>query len=476
MNVSGRGDIEDGVTTRVFDFRRQPTSVTESRRGSSDFHLRRSAGLKGSALAAVVAVPVAGAWETPGGWLLAALVALLLLGVAAVRGPRMKWGWLALVAGGVGMGMPRGAWGIVGPPLFVATVMCLILWHVNRRDRRTGAGRSETRSWAPTARVMAGFSGERHVGRFLASELPQDYALINGLKLARGSGDIDHLVVGPSGVFLLETKTLAGRVVCAPDGTWHRTRTGQDGAPYAAYIGDPVTQVQRNIFAVRRALRKQVPDLLAGTPLWIEGLVVFPHPKTELEAENSRVPAVLLNDTAVRICAHSPPRRLRPNEVDAIVAALLLEAQQGRALATRQAAQALVELAVLLPVVLILIFGTLGVSRYVQTQAAVVAVAHEAARAGALASSPAGAIDRMRTRTAQVAPGVGLDTRALVLSWDVTRFDDNPGQVQVSITYVVAFGDLPMLGGMFPTVVRGEHVEWVDPFRSGVGLRPGGGH
>jgi hypothetical protein len=82
----------------------------------------------------------------------------------------------------------------------------------------------------------------------------------------------------------------------------------------------------------------------------------------------------------------------------------------------------------------------------------------------------------MRLRTVQAAPGLGLDARALVLEWDLTRFGDNPGQVQVLLTYPVAFGDLPIVGGLFPTLVRAEHVEWVDPFRSGVGPQPGGGH
>jgi hypothetical protein len=211
-------------------------------------------------------------------------------------------------------------------------------------------------------------------------------------------------------------------------------------------------------------------------PLWIEGLVVFPHPGTELDAQNSRVPAVLVDDTAARICTHTPRRRLRPDEVEAIVVALLLEAQQRRAQPNAQAAQALVELAVLLPVVLVLVFGTLGISRYVQTQAAVVAVAHEAARAGALAGSPADAVDRMQHRTADVAPGLGLDAHALVLTCDLTRFGNNPGQVQATVTYAVFFGDLPLVGGLLPVMVQAEHVEWVDPFRSGISSQSAGGH
>ena len=55
-------------------------------------------------------------------------------------------------------------------------------------------------------------------------------------------------------------KTMAGRIVCASDGTWRRTRVGRAGTHYAAYIGDPASQAQRNIFAVRECLRRHLPE------------------------------------------------------------------------------------------------------------------------------------------------------------------------------------------------------------------------
>ena len=198
-----------------------------------------------------------------------------------------------------------------------------------------------------------GLSGERHVGQVLARELPQEYVLINGLKLPRGAGDIDHLVVGPSGVFLLETKTMAGRIVCEPDGRWRRTKVGRAGTPYAAYIGDPAAQVQRNIFAVRDCLRTELPGLFRRPPLWIEGLVVFPHPRTELDAEHSRVPAMRLDQATSHICLHVPQRPLQPHEVEEVVDILLVEGQERlrRAVQRVQSAQALVEVALVLPIV-----------------------------------------------------------------------------------------------------------------------------
>jgi hypothetical protein len=434
-------------------------------------------------LTAVVAVPVAGAAEAPAGWLAAVLSAVLILSLAAIAGQRIRWGWLTLLFAAAGIGLPRGSWGtvgswgIVGPPLFVATLLSVILWLTQRDDQPHGAKSREQASRQRAAQKLAGLTGERQVARLLADELPQDFALINGLQLPGAAGDIDHLVLGPTGVFLLETKTMAGRVVCTADGTWHRTRLGRDGTTYDAYIGDPAAQVQRNIFVLRRTLRRCLPDFVHRTPLWIEGLVVFPHPKTELETDGSRVPAVLLSGVCIRICEHVPRRRLQPQEVDTLVGALLAEAQPRRLAPVRRTAQALVELALVLPVVLVLVFGTIGISRYVQTSVAVIAVAHEAARAGALASSPAEAVDRMRERAASVAPGLGLTPESVKLSWDVARFGSSPGEVEAIVEYPLDFADVPIVGGLLPTAVHATHVEWVDPFRSGslAGGRDGAG-
>jgi hypothetical protein len=352
----------------------------------------------------------------------------------------------------------------------VASGLCLVLWLANRNPAAETLRRQRSRDAAAReAQLAQGFSGERLVGTLLAQTLPESYALINGLKLARGAGDIDHLVVGPTGVFLLETKTMAGHIVCGPDGSWSRIKLGRAGTPYAAFVGDPATQAQRNIMALRATLRQRLPQLFTGRSLWIDGLLVFPHPDTHLEAEHSRVPAMRLENVSDYICGHAPRRPLPPLEVEAIVAALLAEAGwRGERMA--QSAQALVELALGLPLVLALLFGTVALSRIVQAQTAVVAVAHEAARAGALADTPSAALQRMRQRADEVAPGLGLEARSLVLECDVSQFARRDGRVVAVARHSVDLGSLPFGNWLPEPSVRAEHVEWVDPFRAGISL------
>ena len=244
---------------------------------------------------------------------------------------------------------------------------------------------------------------------------------------------------------------MAGHIVCGPDGNWRRTRTGRAGTTYPAYIGDPSAQVQRNIFALRHLLRRRLPDLFLRTPLWIEGLVVFAHSGTQLDAARSKVPAVVLEEMTERIRTHRPRRPLAPSEVDDIVAALLDErqaAEGARADATECAGAG---------------GGCPGVAAGSWSAArhhcrkshspgptAVIAVAHEAARAAALGNSPTDAMARMHERAALVAPGMGLEPRNLVLGWDVSHFTADPAEVIATVDYPVDLSDLPLIGGLPP--------------------------
>ena len=58
-------------------------------------------------------------------------------------------------------------------------------------------------------RVGAG--GEEEVGRRLA-RLPKGWRVIHSVPVGEGDSDIDHVVIGPAGVFTLNTKRLNGRV------------------------------------------------------------------------------------------------------------------------------------------------------------------------------------------------------------------------------------------------------------------------
>lgn len=136
----------------------------------------------------------------------------------------------------------------------------------------------------------------------------------------------------------------------------------------------------------------------------------------------------------------------------------------------RQTGQALVELALVAPLLLFLGFGVLAVGRIAQAHMAVSAVADEAALAAAGANSADAAAAAGIRRGQQVASGYDLTVGALGLSVDARDFSRG-GQVRATARYTVSLQDLPLLSWAKIPIVS-THVAPIDAYRSDW---PGGG-
>jgi hypothetical protein len=130
--------------------------------------------------------------------------------------------------------------------------------------------------------------------------------------------------------------------------------------------------------------------------------------------------------------------------------------------------QALVETAIALPVMLLVVFGVLGVARLNNTLTAVTATAREAARAAVLAPDADAAWDWGTSRGQQVAAEYGLDTSSEVfmLDVDVSSFEWW-GEVRASASYVVTLADIPLIRWAAISIpLHRSHAEVLDPYRS----------
>ncbi|MGW4699469.1 nuclease-related domain-containing protein [Streptomyces sp. NPDC004285] len=76
-----------------------------------------------------------------------------------------------------------------------------------------------------------GLEGERRVGRELKRLAPLGWRVLHGIE-KRNGGDIDHLLIGPGGVFSINTKTHRGASVWVGD-TMAKVNGGKPH-PYAA--------------------------------------------------------------------------------------------------------------------------------------------------------------------------------------------------------------------------------------------------
>ncbi len=74
----------------------------------------------------------------------------------------------------------------------------------------------ETRAW------QRGAAGERHVARLLEPLVQQGWGVNHDLRVPGSKANIDHVVVGPPGVFVIDAKHYRGRLRLSGDGLlWH---------------------------------------------------------------------------------------------------------------------------------------------------------------------------------------------------------------------------------------------------------------
>jgi Flp pilus assembly protein TadG len=137
---------------------------------------------------------------------------------------------------------------------------------------------------------------------------------------------------------------------------------------------------------------------------------------------------------------------------------------------TEERGQGVVEAAIILPVLLLLVFGLLGVERVLHAETGVQAVAHDAARTAALANSAAEAAQRGAAAGLATAGMYRLDPADLGLTVDAQDFQRG-GRVASRAQYVVRFSDLPLLGWL-AIPVGSTNVQPVDRYRAFPGGKP----
>jgi TadE-like protein len=130
----------------------------------------------------------------------------------------------------------------------------------------------------------------------------------------------------------------------------------------------------------------------------------------------------------------------------------------------RQLGQALVEVALVVPLLLLVGFGVVGVGRVVHARMGVAAVAREAARAGALADTGAEAVTRATVRGQEVATGYRLENGSFRLAVDPGTFSRGD-RVRAVALYEVALDDLPLLGWA-RVRIESAHEERIELYRS----------
>jgi hypothetical protein len=173
--------------------------------------------------------------------------------------------------------------------------------------------------------VRTGRLGERLVNDLLGG-LSDEYWLVNDVTLGLAHGNIDHVLIGPCGVVVIETKRLAGSIRCWGD-DW-----SVDGYRRKS-IG---RQVNSGACAVRYFLTERHPELAASALRWVESIIVFTHPLCRVETSDARATVVRYSQLYQAVLELSRKHRLAGPT--AALLAQTLSTSQGRDDAVRRGA------------------------------------------------------------------------------------------------------------------------------------------
>jgi len=151
-----------------------------------------------------------------------------------------------------------------------------------------------------------GWEGEKQLAKLLSSKLSDDYILINDLYLH--NGDIDHIVLGPSGIFVLETKNWNGDITCNGD-EWQRVGKRN-------FKGSPSRQVKRNAAKIKHIIDSSQAFRSLG--VWVEGIVVFTNNHATLHLNNPTVFILKLPQLPNYITTHGSSNNYSGQQIEAI--------------------------------------------------------------------------------------------------------------------------------------------------------------
>jgi hypothetical protein len=148
--------------------------------------------------------------------------------------------------------------------------------------------------WMEASSTRKGLEGEQRVASEL-SYLNDDFLLLNDVMLPGGKGNIDHILVGPTGVFVFETKNYSGKYVCYGD------RWFFQGVRQKYDVSSVSIQAKNNATTLSGLLHS------SGFTVDVNPVIVFTHPSVQLWLHHPTVP-VLKSGAVCNFLLNQQPR------------------------------------------------------------------------------------------------------------------------------------------------------------------------
>lgn len=140
--------------------------------------------------------------------------------------------------------------------------------------------------------LKSGLVGENKA-KSIFEKLSDDYYVLNDLSIeVEGkTSQIDNIVVGSNGIFVIETKNVNGHIVGDSNSnnvTQHKV--GQKGGEYSRTMYNPIKQVGTQVYRVSELLKK------SNVNIWVQGAVFFTNNQCEVELQSNRIPVFSIRE------------------------------------------------------------------------------------------------------------------------------------------------------------------------------------
>ncbi len=126
--------------------------------------------------------------------------------------------------------------------------------------------------------LAAGIRGEKAALNIL-KELDSEHWVVTDKKITHKgkSAELDFVVIGPTGVCIIECKHLAGTIDADPKAKyWLQTKVSQGGVERTKKFYSPVKQVGTHLYRLKQFLKEK------GVSVHLDSAVFFPNPETQL--------------------------------------------------------------------------------------------------------------------------------------------------------------------------------------------------
>jgi len=159
-----------------------------------------------------------------------------------------------------------------------------------------------------------GRDGEDAVVEVLRSALDRRWTILRNVQLPDRKGDLDVVLVGPGGVWVLEVKTLGGTLRVRERALWERRGAGPH---WSAMEENPSKQAQRNALRLRDFLQREAVDVR-----FVEPAVVLAKGHPVEHFTSASPPVWLIGELGDRMATVSSLSALREVDQERIVACL----------------------------------------------------------------------------------------------------------------------------------------------------------